>query len=218
MKELQYAGGSCGGSGELDIPDSSAEVLPLDPIPGDVVGCLNLRKVLRHMEVEMPDLKKLLTEIFDGRRVGYQHQHQTKVPVVSKKYGCHIDDLKRRFVDPNTGEDRCGILEFAYALEHSRMHRWISGYFAIRKGLTKFARSIFNGKALSRLCRQPPNVNLFELREMLHECCKFPGAFFGLDLRHWFHQVRWSEASEELRMLFTIVYDYLASRIGASQA
>jgi len=194
MQEL--SGYNCGGY-DCDIADTDA-VLPLDPIEREVVGALRLSEVLEQMRSEFPSWASVLRRIFDGD-VGFQYKHQTRLPVVAKKYRAHMEHLQD-----------CGILVFAYVLGHDSPHRWISGYFSVRKGCLRLSRSIFNGRALSLMCRPPPPVNLLELRTLLREASNHVGNFFMLDLRHWFHQVRWSSVGEGLRKLFTIVYEGLA--------
>ena len=69
-----------------------------------------------------------------------------------------------------------------------------STYFAIRKGMTNMARSIFNGKALCSLFRTPPPVNIPDVCAIIRrvgQFCTTHQRTFAIhgDLRHWFHQL-----------------------------
>jgi hypothetical protein len=74
---------------------------------------------------------------------------------------------------------------------------FVSGYFAVLKSAS-LARSIFNGKLLSRLCPVPMPVNLTDTQGMIRAIVGFlhrqrPGRrrmfVVGGDFRHWFHQI-----------------------------
>lgn len=83
--------------------------------------------------------------------------------------------------------------------------KFLSSYFAVRKrgknGNPDTARSIFNGKRLSRHCIPPPPVCLPEIPEMLTEMATLHASISGnrdflqspvvltADFRHWFHQI-----------------------------
>ncbi len=126
------------------------EVLPLDPIPNEVVGSVKLEDVMTQMAKEMSKWESTVRGIFEGD-VGFQQARQEHIPTTAKKYAEHIDALHR-----------CGILSDPYTLDHRRLHRWISGYFCVPKPPGNLSRSIFNGRAMSRMCRPPPCVNLFD--------------------------------------------------------
>jgi hypothetical protein len=170
------------------------EVLPLDPIPNEVVGSVKLEDVMTQMAKEMSKWESTVRGIFEGD-VGFQQARQEHIPTTAKKYAEHIDALHR-----------CGILSDPYTLDHRRLHRWISGYFCVPKPPGNLSRSIFNGRAMSRMCRPPPCVNLFDIQAMLKLAGKHIGSFFTMDFRHWFHQLRWGKVSGALRNLFTIVF------------
>lgn len=124
---------------------------------------------------------------------------------VSERWRGHAEDLARFSLTAKIGSGEV---------------RFISRYFAVRKrgknGRVDTARSIFNGRELSKLCRSPPPVCLPEIPEILsamaklHQACAGKNGmrraprFLTADLRHWFHQI---EVSAELRRMFCLSFN-----------
>ena len=69
---------------DFDIPDHEC-VLPLDPIPKEIVAALRLPTLMTCMASEMPSWAKVLEGIFAGQ-VGFVGRPQTPLPVVAKKF------------------------------------------------------------------------------------------------------------------------------------
>ena len=179
--------------GGYTLEYTHASFLPLDPITCS--GALNLRAVVKMMKGEFPKWSRILQSILDGE-VGVTSLVQTEVPHVSSRYKDHMSAL--------IASDMILLIG---PLHHDSSHVFISGYFAVPKDDT-CSRSILNGKKVSSLCAPPPPVNLLELRRMLKLACEHVGAFWQMDLRHWFHQIRLTDVSTNLLLhrLFNIVW------------
>jgi hypothetical protein len=74
--------------------------------------------------------------------------------------------------------------------------KYISTYFSVPK-TKEVARSVFNGKRLSKLFRRPPPVNIPEVRQTTRRLVELGRRAssrrrlqgFTADIRHWFHQI-----------------------------
>lgn len=98
--------------------------------------------------------------------------------------------------------------------EKSGKLRFVSKYFAVSKKCKILARTIFNGRALSRLQRRPDTVNLPEIPCVLKEASRIhktmqskssqvvAPAVFTADIRHYFHEI---EVSPEISVFFGVV-------------
>jgi hypothetical protein len=113
---------------------------------------------------------------------------------VHTKYADHFADLLE-----------AGLVDKGHDLDVA----FVSSYFSVDKTVDTSC-SIFNGKALSKLCPVPEPVNLCDTRHLIDGMKKFiarqkaqgktPSFFaFGADFRHWFHQI---SAPRWLRRLF----------------
>ena len=82
---------------------------------------------------------------------------------------------------------RWGVIE---ECDRGLLH--ISKYFAVPKGkLKNLARTIFNGKALSKIFHTPPPVHPPRLPEILRRMSTLNGYVISVgDIRHFFHQIR----------------------------
>ncbi len=109
------------------------------------------------MKQELPIWAARLEGVFDGTSIRFEPQAQTHILRIADKYKKHVEELVGK--DP----EKPGILVFRQALDHGHIHLFVSGYFAVPKGDSGFARSIFNGRKLSSCCAPPPQVNLFEI-------------------------------------------------------
>jgi hypothetical protein len=79
-------------------------------------------------------------------------------------------------------------------------------YFAVLKSSLDSARTIFNGKAFSVLCKTPPSTHLPDLAELLKQVSTlFQNRKFSFvcgDIRHWFHQLTLSDQIQRYFGLF----------------
>jgi hypothetical protein len=136
--EVSKYSGIAGGY-DIDVIDDG-RVLPLDPIEREIVGALKVEMVMQWAEDELPAIHQILRRVLNGE-VDFVPPIQKRFPAVAEKYKDHIADL-----------EQCSILKTAYRLSHDRLHRFISGYFSIPKGISGFGRAILNGCAVSLLC------------------------------------------------------------------
>jgi hypothetical protein len=113
------------------------------------------------------------------------------------KWQQHFSDLKMWGL-LEAMDDQFGALKF------------ISTYFAVPKSDGSTARSIFNGRRLSKQFKSPPSVNLCEIPLMLQKSAEIAQkgpVYIGVgDIRHWFHQI---PVGKDLR-------NYFGLRMGAS--
>lgn len=167
-------------------------ILPLDPIY--VAKSANLGRI-RDLAVEM-DLKFCITALAwlqDPSHLWLEGQEPTKINdhrPSSKKYTEHFRQMWQDFkiMDKLIGP---GNLLF------------ISGYFSVAKDAL-VSRAIFSGRALSKLFRAAPPVNIPSIQDIFSRL----GVLVGLgnrkansqsgkpqyfaytsDIRHWFHQI-----------------------------
>lgn len=103
----------------------------------------------------------------------------------------------------------CSLL----AEEKSGKLKFLSSYFAIGKKDGIFARAIFNGRALSRLQKPPPPVNLPEIPTVLRIAARIHKYWQGkslsiaapsvycADIRHYFHEF---EIDPEIALYFGV--------------
>ncbi len=130
-------------------------VKPLDPIDADLVGCLNLGACASL--VNRLGLFALLTAISlvteseatpDPEWLSrFRPCRRTNVRV-GKKYRGHMEEL-----------GRCGLVKEVQLGDSLAT----SGYFCVDKN-EEVARSIFNGKFMSKRCPAPDPVNLVDTR------------------------------------------------------
>lgn len=180
---------------QVDVYDESdfekdPALLDLDPIT--VAGALRTDELLSATSLPCAAWAR---EILEGD-VGFSRiGEQTRIPYVSSRWKKHMESLEAATILRCEGE-----------LNHKKHYPFICGYFGIAKD-ENWARSILNGKALSRLCRRPPNVNLLDIRDLLRLVAhiKIPVSFYQFDMRHWFHQCRLKKGGR-LESLFTLLF------------
>jgi RimJ/RimL family protein N-acetyltransferase len=172
-----------------DIDAVDAHTWPLDPI--DVAGKVDLKalqsSVTRRgfVAATLAILIVLGDESAFAEHVALSGLEDTAVStdVTSDKWKAHFLEL----------------VSFGILKETSNTQRALSfgRYFAIPKGLTHTARSIFDGRKASARCRAPPPIRTTEVREQVQAFQRVNARYLVLaDLRHWFHQLPVGVASE----------------------
>lgn len=175
-----------------DVPpeDRVSEVVPdLDEIPKNIVGRANVSVLLTFAErSQLSILISVLLLIAPGAEVpAWAHAAKMtpadsqRAPTVDPRFAGHFADLVA-----------CGLLK----AQEPRRSWFYSTYFYVLKTVDK-ARSIFNGKRLSKRCPVPDPVNLADTCSLVGKIFRFmseqkgPRRCFvlGGDLRHWFHQI-----------------------------
>jgi hypothetical protein len=110
--------------------------------------------------------------------------------IIGRRYAGHIAQLRAGPAPGKPGGPLLRVVQWGTSW-------FISGYFAVMK-TASCARSIFNGKLLSRLCPTPMPVNLTDTQGLVRAVVDFlrrqrPGRrrmfVVGGDFRHWFHQI-----------------------------
>ena len=163
--------------------DDTMVPLPLDPIDPAIVGKVNLTR-LRMAAAEgamfLPFALKAIDILVNPSSLRELLEEIPTVPRIDAKltmgrFREHLEQLRR-----------WGVIERAKSI------KFLSRYFAIPKN-DEFARSIFNGRLLSRFFAVPGPVNLpyipiiirlimdLDLSRGLHAT--------SADIRHWFHQI-----------------------------
>ncbi len=184
-------------------PSSSGPVKPLDPIDENLVGCLNLSACAAHIRacglLALVTAVGLLTDIEEA--CPEEHWVEGFKPCrrnhcrVGMRYAAHRQEL-----------ESCGLLRRVPFGDSKAT----SGYFCVDKNETH-ARSIFNGKYMSRRCPAPDPVNLVDTRGLVQRIRRFIEDdkerrlyAYGGDFRHWFHQIR---TPRRLQRLFGLLFD-----------
>ena len=186
--KMRY-GGSYDDAGEIaeDASKLNLDKIDVQPFPWrhliaktkHLVSCAGLVERILDGDEETIALSKVL----QGRRI----------PVTSSKWQKHIDCLESWRVIRILGK--------------GHESRWVSTYFAVPKGDSGEARSIFSGRGISEQCRKSYPVNILDVRDLLRGAAALNPSticFFSLDLRHWFHQI---DIGKKLERLFHIVID-----------
>lgn len=178
-----------------DSLDENEEVLPLDPIDPNLVGGVHLHLIQASARVHVLTFAlEAISILIDPTTIRELVTDPIKLKRTSRNrftnsaYRDHLRDLTRWGVTQAGGSVR-----------------FVSRYFAIPK-TESVARSIFNGRLLSRFFAVPGPVNLPYIPIILRLVMDLIATFGRLystcaDIRHWFHQL---EVGEHLREYFGV--------------
>lgn len=167
--------------GDYEALETTLSFAPLDPI--SVAGVFDIRRLGGR-----PWLDAAVRTVTDPTYFRHSVLDATKIaslgdlPLVRStdgRYAAHFRDLERwnvfaRFHDPP-------VLPMA-----------VCRYFAVAKGEGTSARSIYDGRPLSRCCHKPPAFYLPDVSDVMRHLAQrngFKTSIAVLDFRHYFHQI-----------------------------
>ena len=158
-------------------------MLPLDPIPTDVAGCVWIPKVLDSCTVN--NFKErwtrvLCDSIFTSEIKGWCGWNGLGLGTANdteEKYVAHLQTLLGSIMDKLSGV--------------TLTTRFIVSYFEVAKAEAELARCIINCKLLNAFMGDTPPLMFPTIKDLFLIMSFFADPHFGTaDFRHWFYQLK----------------------------